>query len=130
MEISISQEKGKVPVSVFRVKGDLRSEDELLSEAKTAYESGTRNILLDLSGVRFMSSSGLRAVHKIFNLLRTDAPDESDEAMRSGISSGTFTSPHLKLLKPQKNVLEVLKLAGYDMFLEIHQDYKKAIASF
>lgn len=130
MEISVSQEQGNVPVSVFHVKGDLRSEDELLSQAKNAYESGARNILLDLSDVRFMSSSGLRAIHKIFDMLRTDAPDESDEAMRAGISAGTFTSPHIKLFKPQKNVLEVLKLAGYDMFLEIHQDYKKAIDSF
>jgi len=130
MEISISQEQGKVPVSVLHVKGDLRSEDELLSQARTAFESGTRNILLDLSGVRFMSSSGLRAIHKIFNMLRTDAPNESDEAVSAGITAGTFTSPHLKILKPQKNVLEVLKLAGYDMFLEIHQNYKKAIDSF
>jgi hypothetical protein len=26
--------------------------------------------------------------------------------------------------------MEVLKTAGYDMFLEIHTDYKKALASF
>lgn len=130
MEISISQDQGKVPVSVFHLNGDLRSEDELLSQARNTFESGARNILIDLSGVRYISSSGLRAIHKIFKMLRTDALDESDEAMHTGISAGTFTSPHLKLLKPQKNVLEVLKLAGYDMFLEIHQDYKKAVASF
>jgi hypothetical protein len=34
------------------------------------------------------------------------------------------------LLKPSKSVAEVLRMSGYDMFLEIHQDLKKAIASF
>jgi len=50
--------------------------------------------------------------------------------MKKGIVAGTFTSPHLKLYNPTSHVLEALKTAGYDMFLEIHRDYKKAISSF
>jgi hypothetical protein len=36
----------------------------------------------------------------------------------------------LKLLSPTQHVAESLRVAGYDMFLEIHQDRRKAIASF
>ena len=39
-------------------------------------------------------------------------------------------SPHLKLVKPTPHVLEVLKSAGYDMFLEIHRDLRQALDSF
>jgi len=130
MNITVTQDQGSVPVTVFRIEGELNSEEPLRTQAESAHASGTQNILLDLSRVPYISSSGLRAIHSIFNLLRSSSPEESGAAMRKGIAAGTFASPHLKLLNPSKNVLEVLKTAGYDMFLEIHHDYKKAIASF
>jgi hypothetical protein len=63
-------------------------------------------------------------------LMRTDATSENNEAVKRGIAVGTYTSPHLKLLKPNPKVLDVLKLTGYDMFLQIHNGYNHAIASF
>jgi len=130
MKISVSQEQGRVPVTVFHIDGNLTSEEELEEMARRAYEGGARNILLDLTDVPFMASSGLRALHYIYTLLRTDAQEESDGVVRKGIAAGTWTSPHFKLLKPNRNVLEVLRTTGYDMFLEILTDRKRAIASF
>jgi len=63
-------------------------------------------------------------------MLRSESPEESDEAVRKGLADGTFKSPHLKLLKPDKNVNQVLRVAGFDMFLEIYANLKKAVASF
>lgn len=130
MEITVSNDQGRVPVTVFHLKGDFTSEQELLSQARQSYQADTRYILLDLDGVPYMSSSGLRTLHQIFDMLRQDTPVQSDQYVTKGITTGTFTSPHLKLLKPSNHVMEVLKTAGYDMFLEIYHDYKKAIASF
>lgn len=128
MEIAVSQEQGKVPVTVFKVVGNLTSESELQEQAKKAHASGVHYILLDLSEVPYLSSAGLRALHFIFSLLRTHGA--SDEEAKAGITSGTYLSPNLKLYKPTKHVLEVLKMSGYDMFLEIHTNFEKAIASF
>jgi anti-anti-sigma factor len=128
MEINISQDQGKVPVTVIKVKGNITSGGELQEKAEEVHEAGIHHILLDLSEVPYMSSSGLRAIHHIFSLLRTHG--ESDQATIAGIAAGTYLSPNLKLYKPNKHVAEVLKTAGYDMFLEIHTNYKKAIASF
>jgi hypothetical protein len=50
--------------------------------------------------------------------------------VRKGLTDGTFKSPHLKLLSPDKNVTQVLSMAGFDMFLEIYNNLKKAVASF
>lgn len=130
MEITVTEEQARVPVTVFRLDGELTSEDTFSAKVREAHQAGTRNMLIDLSEVPYMSSAGLRALHAAFTLLRSESPEESDAAMRKGITAGTFTSPHLKLLNPNKHVLEVLKTAGYDMFLEIHHDYKKALASF
>ena len=130
MEITRSQEHGRVPVTVLHVRGNLTSEVELQDAARQAFADGARNILLDLSAVPFMASAGLRALHYIYALLRTDAAEERDDVVRRGLAAGTFTSPHLKLLNPNRHVREVLRLAGYDMFLEIHTDRTQAVASF
>jgi anti-anti-sigma factor len=132
MEITVSQEQGRVLITVLRIKGEINTNTagEFQAEARKAYDDGARDMLIDLSGVSYITSAGLRVLHEIFSLLRSDSPEESDEAIKKGIIDGSYTSPHLKLLKPNKNVQEVLSTAGYDMFLEIHSNRKNAIASF
>ncbi len=132
METTVTQEQGRVPVTILHVKGDVNSAtaDEFQAQAQQAYDDGARDMLIDLSEVSLLSSAGLRALHSIFNMLRSESPDESDEVIRKGLTDGTFKSPHLKLLNPNQNVSQVLHMAGYDMFLEIHDDLQKAIASF
>jgi hypothetical protein len=130
MEITVSQEQGRMPVTVFHVRGPVIEEEQLQTRAKEAYDAGTRNLVIDLSEVPYMASPGLRALHYIFTMLRTAEPGESDDAVRKGIASGTFKSPHLKLVKPTRDVHEILKTTGYDMFLDIHKSVKDAVASF
>lgn len=130
MEITVSNELGHVPVTVFHISGDLTDETLLASKIDSLYESGTRHALLDLSDVEYISSSGLRGIHKAFMKLRSDGPEESDKEITNGIARGTYVSPHLKLYKPSKIALKSLHTSGYDMFLEIHDDYYQAIASF
>lgn len=132
MEISVSRENGLVPVTVFHVKGEITVEsyEELQRQAEDAYEGGMRNLLLDLTQVTFVSSSGLRAIHNIFDLLRSDGTKDSDETVRNGVRAGTFRSSHLKILNPSRDVLKVLRMSGFDMFLDIHADLQEALASF
>ena len=130
MDVTVSQAQGRVPVTIFRITGAVTDNRELETRAQAAYDGGARNILLDLTEVPYMATAGLRALHAIFTLLRADTPAESDATTKAGIAAGTFVSPHLKLLNPNAYVLEVLKVAGYDMFLEIHRDVNQAVASF
>jgi len=132
MDIVVSHEQGHVPVTVFYIRGeiDIRTSEQLEAQAREAYEDGMRNLLLDLSGVPYISSAGLRALHHIFVLLRADSLGESEAATYRGLRDGTFKSPHLKLLNPRPDVLEALRTAGYDMYLEIHRHLKDALASF
>jgi hypothetical protein len=130
VEILVSHEQGRVPVTVFHIKGDITHAEQLQNLAQDSFEQGIRYLLLDLGEVPFIGSSGLRALHVIYTLLRSDAPDERDEVVRLGLRDGTYKSRHLKLLKPSETVMKALSLAGYDMFLEVHHDLKEAIASF
>ncbi|MGB3717390.1 MAG: STAS domain-containing protein [Candidatus Promineifilaceae bacterium] len=130
MEITISNEMGHVPVTVFHLSGDLSDEEPLKAKVTSQYDAGMRHALLDLSSVAYISSVGLRALHNTFTLLRGDSPEESDASITKGIARGTYTSPYLKLYKPSKEAKKSLHISGYDMFLEIYDKYYEAIASF
>jgi hypothetical protein len=125
MEISVAKEMGQLPVTVFQLKGDLTNEEPLYSQVKDAYDAGARYLLLDLTAVPYISSYGLRTLHKVYMLLRGNTTGDT-----GGIAAGTYNSPHLKLYNPSPTALKSLSVAGYDMFLEIHKDYSEAIASF
>ena len=132
MNIKVSHEMGRVPITALSIAGDIDSLNyEKLDEiAYQEIENGTQYILMDLSGVCFMSSAAFRSMTRIFKKLRSVSMDGSDEDMHNGINAGTYKSPYLKLYKPSKAVAETMKIAGFDMLLEINDDMKAAIDSF
>jgi len=120
MRILVGQEQGKVPVAVLKIEGDIDagSYKALQDKASEVIEAGAANVLLDLGEVAYMGSAGFRAIHAIANMLKT-----ADE-------EGIYKAQHLKLLNPRGEVARVIKMLGFDTFLEIHDDRAAAIASF
>ena len=134
MEIKVSTESGRVPVTVLHVDGNIDSStyEQFQSTAKKLIEEGARYILVDLSHAPFVSSAGLRALHSLFNELRSRYPqaDLSDEQMKKGISAGTYKSPHLKLLNLSPETKTVFETSGFDMYIDTFTDKNTAVASF
>ena len=132
MDVIISHDQGRVPVTVFRVDGDIDSSnhEELERIVFKEIDAGTRYVLFDLSTVPFMSSAGFRTFMKVFKRLRALSEGVGEEDLHKGINSGTYKSPNLKVYKPNKLVTGTMKIAGFDMFLEVHEDMPTAIASF
>lgn len=134
MEIKVSTENGRVPVTVVHVDGNIDASTSDIFKTKTEelVKSGARYILVDLSHAPFVSSAGLRVLHSLFNTLRSLNPDAnlSDQDVKKGISAGTYKSPHLKLLNPSKETKSTFELSGFDMYIEVFTDFKTALASF
>ena len=132
MEVTVMQEQGRIPVTVLQVAGktDSASADEFQKKIMEVIDAGARYLVLDLSKVPYMSSAGLRVLQEVFSKLRSLSASESDKEMYRKIADGSFKSPHLKLLNPTKEVLEVLKMSGFDMLVSIERDLKTAVASF
>lgn len=130
MELGVSQQQGRVPVTVLHVKGNIDSNSYNLfqSFAEQLISEGTQNLLIDLSAVPYMSSAGLRALNQIYNKLREGSEDAS--SVSKGVTAGTYKSQHLKLLSPGTRVLESLKMSGFDMFLDIEPNLQDAVAAF
>jgi anti-anti-sigma factor len=134
MNIKVSVENGSVPVTVMHIDGNLdaSSYEAFEKRADELIAGGARHILVDLSHAPFVSSAGLRALHHIFNNLRSSDTTSTmtDEEVRRGISAGTYKSPHLKLLNPSKETKSTFELSGFDMFIETFNDRDAALASF
>jgi anti-anti-sigma factor len=132
MEIKVSTEQGRVPVTVLHVDGNIDSVsyESFLSKANELIDSGARHMLIDLEHVPLVSSAGLRAFNNVFSRLRELSPDMSDEEMRNGINAGTYKSPHLKLANPSKATRLALETSGFSMFLEILSDVSLGVAAF
>lgn len=129
MEITVSQEQARVPVTVVALSGNLDSASApaVQKRVEELIAGGAPDILLDLRAVPYMSSAGLRALTQIYNHLRGG---EDLHAVSAGVSAGTYHSPHLKLLGPRPRVMDTLRMSGFDMFLDIHAHLKDALAAF
>jgi len=134
MEINVTTENARVPLTILHVNGKIDSAtyQEFQAKADALIDAGARYLLVDLANVEFISSAGLRALHSIFNSLRSLETDSklTNEQIKKGIADGTYKSPHLKLLNLSTETQTAFKLSGFDMFIETFTDRQAALASF
>lgn len=136
MNISVSQAQGSVPVTVLKLDGQLDGQNyqDLIAKAQDLYNSGSRDFLLDLSDLTYISSAGLVALHSVALLTRgEELPDVEGgwSAYRSmGRSSESGIQKHVKLLNPRSEVMNVLDMVGFGNVFQIYTNLDEAINSF
>jgi len=115
---SIEQVQGDVPVTVFHLRGwlDAQSEDQFEKWAKEAYEQGARYLLLDLSELDTLTSAGMRAIQKVYNLF---TPKDADKEY-----------PRLKMASAPPPVYHALKVTGFLQSIPMYESVQSAIDSF
>ena len=136
MEILIEHAAGNVPVTIMNLQGELdaRNFESLIEKTQTLYQTGSRALLVDMSGINFMSSSGLVALHSMALILRGEQPHnleggwsvfhKIEQDQQSGIQK------NIKLLNVQPRILQTLAKTGMDSFFEIFTDRVTAVNSF
>jgi anti-anti-sigma regulatory factor len=135
MEINVSQEKGKVPVSVVHIKGDLDASSylELVNIAQKLFNAGVRFLLLDLNDLVFISSAGLASLHivtKIFRGEETNPEDGWGTFRDMGRERDDGLQQNVKLLKPSPDVDKVLDTVGFKQSFEVYAELNEAVQSF
>jgi anti-anti-sigma factor len=136
MNISVSQAQGRVPVTVLKLDGQLDGQNfqELIAKAQELHSAGARDFLLDLSGLTYISSAGLVALHSVALLARgEEVPDMEGgwSAYRSmGRSSEAGIQKHVKLLNPRSEIMGVLDMVGFSSIFEIFTNREEAVKSF
>lgn len=112
-DITISTESLK-RVDVVTVSGriDSSTAPDFDAALKHIYqENGRHNIVVELSGVNYMSSAGLRAIVAAHRDCKKKGGD-------------------VRLAAPSERVSEVLSLAGLDAIFDMFSDKTAAVGSF
>lgn len=136
MEISVTKQTGRVEVTVIGLSGQLDGQNfqQLIDKAKELYASGARDFLLDLSGLTYISSAGLVAIHSIALLVRGEQMPDTEQgwsAYRSmGSTKDAGKQQHIKLLNPGEQIKDVLEMVGFDSVFEIYSSLDEAVKSF
>ena len=128
---------GRVPITVVALDGELDASnyERLIEDVRGLYARGTRHILLDLSGLTFLASSGLVALHSIVSVLHGQAPDDLeggwDTLHHIGHDADAGdTQREVQLAAPQPAVERVLQRTGMDRLFAVHPDRATGIANF
>jgi len=136
MEITISQEQGRVTVSVIHLSGHLDGQtyQDLIAEAHNVVDAGVKNILLDLSDLTYISSAGLVSLHTIALMTRGEELPDPEQGW-STLKSMDRTrdgglQKNLKLLNPRPEITSVLDMVGFSAFFEVFTNKQTAINSF
>lgn len=138
MNITTEQVQAHAPITIMKLHGELDASSylDVIAKARELYQAGTRNLLLDLSDMSFMSSSGLVALHSVATLMRGQEPMDPEagwSAMHSiahDIETAAGHEAHLKLLSPQPRVEKTLAITGFNNILEVFTDKQAAITAF
>ncbi len=112
MDIEVSQEQGRRPVTVFHIKGEINitTYEQLEQKAREAFNAGTRDLLLDLTEVTFVDSTGLGAL--IGTRRRVHAFHGS-----------------LGLVIPNEAVMKVFTITGLEKVFDIYDTLDAALAA-
>lgn len=110
VDVMVSEQDGIALVEVVG-RVDSMTANQFGEGLMTPIQSGFFHIVLDLAGVDYMSSAGLR---EIVNALKKVRKERGD----------------LRIAQPSDRVLEVLEMAGLDTVLQIFESRSEALDSY
>ena len=137
LDTTVEQASGRVPITIVALDGELDASNftALVDEVRGLYDGGSRHLLLDLTNLRFMASSGLVALHSIVRLMHGEPPPDPEagwsalHALGQDVAEGS-TQAEVQLCGAQPAVDRVLSRTGLNRLFIAHPDRATAIAAF
>jgi anti-anti-sigma regulatory factor len=134
MEIAVSIHQSDHPIAILQIKGEINASNfmEIVNKAQELYDNPARNLIIDLSEVPSVSSTGLVALHKIA-LVYSGVPQQVEadkDEIRPDFTHSSNARKYVKLLGPQPEVDKALTSAGLKLFFKVFTDLESAIKSF
>jgi len=136
MEIIISQNQDTSPATIMQLQGALDGStyEQFITEAQKLYDDGSRNLILDMSELTFLSSAGLAGLHRIARVFNGEDRSTLEEGWSAihamGKERDNGFQKHVKLLNPSEKIQDVLDTVGFKTFFEIYTEIHPAMASF
>ena len=135
MIVTLNQIEGDILVAVLGIQGELDASGyrDVMHKAERAFDEGARYLLVDMTYLTFMSSSGLAALHSLTLMMQNVRPQEPDSGsgespVKTSIARGA-KQKRVILLNPQPPVMKVLESTGFSEMYEIFDDQDAALRS-
>ncbi|MFL5676437.1 MAG: STAS domain-containing protein [Chloroflexota bacterium] len=135
LQTTVERVDGRVPITVLALDGELDASnfESVIEEVRGLYAAGDRTLLLDLSGLTFMASSGLVALHTIVLVMKGEEPQDTEgwsafHALSDAVDAGERQT-EVQLCGVQPAVIRVLERTGLDRLFVVHPDRATAIAA-
>jgi anti-anti-sigma factor len=137
LQTTVEQAEGQVPIAIVALDGELdaTSYEGVIETVHDIYKAGGRNLLLDLTNLSFISSSGLVALHTSLRLMRGEPPPEPESgwaslrAIGEEVGSGAAQA-NVRLCGTQDGIQKVLDRTGLGGLFPSYPDRATAIAAF
>jgi anti-anti-sigma regulatory factor len=136
MQIKITKREWRVSVTIMHLTGNLDASNyiEIIDKAQELYTGGTRDVLIDLSGVPYVSSAGLMSLHTVVLIFAGQSMYSKETGRPSfraiNLERDGAVRQHVKLFGPQPSVEQVLDVVGLKQFFDIYSDLEDAIKSY
>ena len=135
LQTTVDHVEARVPVTVVGLNGELDAStyEHLIEEVRGLYDGGTRKLVLDLSGLTYMASSGLIALHSIVQVMHGEQPPDIEggwsafHALGNAVEGGR--QEDVLLAGEQPAVTRVLQRTGLDQLFSSYPDRASAIAA-
>lgn len=136
MDMKSSAAPGKPATIILDLDGELDASNylDVIERVHQLYSDGARQLVIDLSDLSFLSSSGLVALHSAALVMRGEEPPGPElgwsafHAIATDVERGFETC--CKLVNPQGRVRKTLEMTGFNAFLEVFDDTDAAVRSF
>ncbi len=136
MDMNSSAIPNQPATVILDLDGELDASNylDVIERVRQLYNGGTRRLIIDLSDLSFLSSSGLVALHSAALVMRGEEPPGPElgwsafHAIATDVEQGFETC--CKLVNPQGRVRKTLEMTGFNAFLEILDDTDAAVRSF
>jgi len=113
LHIEVKKNEGSIPVNILYLKGplDANTQNGLVNKADELMGNGTSNLVIDLNGVDYMGSAGLRAINSVSKSL-------TEKGGKLGLSN------------PSEPVAKIMKTLGFDSFFNVYDTTESALKEF
>lgn len=130
MDINITIEQAGEAVAVMKLTGDVDASNfmEIVDKASEIYKNPARYLIIDLSDVPSVSSTGMVALHKIA-LIYSGVPQDVQEGENPDFTHSNEARKYVKLLSPQPAVDEALTNTGMKLFFRVFNDLESTLKS-
>lgn len=134
MTIDVEHLGGASPVTVVALAGELDASnyEQVIEVVRDAFARGARGLVLDLSGLSFMASSGLFALHSAVRIMRGETPPDPEAGWGSMHQMGhdhDAPAANVRIAGAQEAIARVLERTGMTQLFGMDATRADAVAA-